>query len=186
MIYMIEINYTDAASESEWDEWYEVYLRELVTVPGIDTAQRFRGDNTSAHRHLAVYTFAGLSVYSEPRYHEIGGGGFASAKWRQHIKRRRNLYDGLDYVPKVTPASRLIVTEEEPAKLGLPDILFVDLAVKDMRAVQADPNHPLSRQVPFENDPPRRFLSVVPAGRAAELAANPAIDIYRPSSEYLT
>ncbi len=185
MIYMIEINYTDPASEPEWDEWYEVYLRELVTVPGIDTAQRFRGDNATARRHLAVYTFDGLSVYSEPRYHEIGGGGFASAKWRAHIKRRRNLYEGLAYVPQVTPDSRLIVTEVEPATLGLPDIMFVALAVKDMRAVQADPNHPLSKQVPFENDPLRRFVAIVPAARAAELAGNPAIDVYRPSSEYL-
>ena len=105
MIYMIEIDYADPASEAEWNAWYDTYLRDLVTVPGIETAQRFRGITTAAKAHLAVYTLASLSVYGEPRYREIGGGGHASAAWRAHIRRRRNLYAGIDRVPEVTAGS---------------------------------------------------------------------------------
>ena len=70
MIYMIEIDYADPASEAEWNAWYDTYLRDLVTVPGIDTGQRFRGITPRRKAHLAVYTLASLAVYGEPRYRE--------------------------------------------------------------------------------------------------------------------
>ena len=103
MIYMIEIDYADPASEAEWNAWYDGYMRDMVSVPGILTGQRFVAVTPGARRYLAVYALAGTSVYGDPRYKAVGGGGFASTKWRAHIRRRRNLYDGIDHVPDVTP-----------------------------------------------------------------------------------
>jgi hypothetical protein len=185
MIYIIEINYTDPQSEADWNAWYEGYLREMVTVPGILTAQRFLGENAAARKHLAVYTLAGLSVYAEPRYKEVGGGGFASAKWKANIKRRRNLYDGVELVPEVRDGSRLLMTETEPVALDLADVLFVPVEVTDMRAAQADPGSSVFGQVPFDNDPGRRHLAIVPADRASDVAERGTIAVYRPSSPRL-
>lgn len=185
MIYMIEIDYADPRSEAEWNAWYDGYLRDLVTVPGILTAQRFIGENASSRGHLAVYTFAGLSVYAEPRYKEVGGGGFASAKWKAHIRRRRNLYDGVDFVPEVNAGSRLLMTENEPEAPDLPDVFFVPVEVMDMRAAQADPDSAVFGQVPFDNDPPRRFVAIAPADRAADFGQRGTIAVYRPSSPRL-
>lgn len=185
MIYIIEINYTDPESEAEWNSWYDGYLRDLATVPGILTAQRFVGDNAAARRHLAIYTFAGLSVYSEPRYKRLGGGGFASARWKANIQRRRNLYDGDLFLPRVTDGARLLITETEPETLDLADALFATVEVADMRAAQADPASPVFGQVPFDNRPARRHLAVLSADRATALAASDKVAVYRPSSPRL-
>jgi hypothetical protein len=187
MIYMIEIDYGDPASEAEWNAWYEAYLRDLVTVPGIDTAQRFRGENAAARKHLAVYTVASLSVYSDPRYAAVGGGGRASSRWKAHISRRRNLYHGLAWAPEVRDSHRLVVTETSPKELGLADILFVPLEILSMRAKAAEAGSALAGQALFDDDPPRRFVAVAAARLVAkaELASRPDVAIYRPSSSWL-
>ena len=187
MIYMIEIDYADPASEAEWNAWYDTYLRDLVTVPGIETAQRFRGITRAAKAHLAVYTLASLSVYGEPRYREIGGGGHASAAWRAHIRRRRNLYAGVDRVPEVTAGSVLLVTEDEPRSLGLADILFVPLEIVDMKALAAKEGSPLAGQVPFDGEPRRRYVAIAEEGAAtrAGLTRSERLAVYRPSSPRL-
>jgi hypothetical protein len=41
MIHMVDHVYTDPATEGAWHEWYAGYLRKLISVPGIHTAQRF-------------------------------------------------------------------------------------------------------------------------------------------------
>ena len=42
MIYTVELNYSDPATTKEWNAWYETYLRQLVSLDGLDTAQRFQ------------------------------------------------------------------------------------------------------------------------------------------------
>ena len=42
MIYMVDHVYTDPTTEQGWHDWYAGYLRKLVAVPGIHTAQRFK------------------------------------------------------------------------------------------------------------------------------------------------
>jgi hypothetical protein len=187
MIYMIEIDYDDPASEAEWNAWYDGYLRDLVTVPGIDTAQRFRGENDAARKHLAVYTFASLSVYSDPRYAAVGGGGRASSRWKAHISRRRNLYEGLAWVPEVRDSHRLLVTEAEPEALALADVLFVPLEILSMRARAAEAGGALAGQVPFDDDPPRRYVAIAANDVVvrAGVAARNDVAIYRPSSPWL-
>ena len=42
MIYTVELNYSNPATTKEWNAWYETYLRQLVSLDGLDTAQRFQ------------------------------------------------------------------------------------------------------------------------------------------------
>ena len=42
MIYTVELNFSDPARTGEWNAWYESYLKKLITLPGLSTAQRFR------------------------------------------------------------------------------------------------------------------------------------------------
>ena len=42
VIYAVELNFSDPARAEEWHAWYETYLAQLVLVPGLSTAQRFR------------------------------------------------------------------------------------------------------------------------------------------------
>ena len=41
MIYMVDHVYADPATEAQWHAWYSEYLKQLVAVPGIHSAQRF-------------------------------------------------------------------------------------------------------------------------------------------------
>ena len=45
MIYTVELNYSDPSTADEWSAWYETYLRQLVSLDGLDTAQRFRAQS---------------------------------------------------------------------------------------------------------------------------------------------
>jgi hypothetical protein len=185
MIYIIEIDYTDPATEAEWDAWYHTYVRDLVTVPGIATGQRFVAASPAEYRHLAIYTLESLAVYESPRYREIGGGGTASAKWRSHIRRRRNLFNGIGRVPEATVGETvLLVTESEPRTLSLKDVLFTRLDVLDMAVVASEPGSALRNQVPFDGEPKVRCVAMAPraAAEAAGLTAREDLAVYEPSA----
>jgi hypothetical protein len=182
MIYMIEIDYADPASEPEWSAWYDTYLKQLVTVPGIETAQRLWSDSPGARRHLAIYTLESPAVYESAEYRAVGGGGNASAKWRSHIRRRRNLFDGLARVPEVSADGVLLMTEADPAALDVPDMLFVQLDTADMAAAQKREGSLLAQQVPFDSTP-RRFIALARSAAVAAggLDGRADIAIYRPA-----
>jgi hypothetical protein len=189
MIYMIEIDYTDRATEDEWDAWYHTYVRDLVTVPGIATGQRFIAASLTPYRHVAVYTLESLSVYEHPRYREVGGGGKASARWRSHIRRRRNLFNGMDRVPEAAVGeTALLVTEQEPSSLGLKDILFARLDVVDMEEISRRPGSALRDQVPFDGEPKTRYVAMTPLAltRAVGLTARSDVAVYEPSGRRAT
>ncbi len=56
MIYMVELNYSDPSTVTESSAWYDTYLQQLVTVPGLLTAQRYRAvnGNSAAWQYLAI------------------------------------------------------------------------------------------------------------------------------------
>ena len=56
MIYMVDHIFADPALEPAWHEWYSGYLRKLVSVPGIHTAQRFKAIGHAPSRYLAMYS----------------------------------------------------------------------------------------------------------------------------------
>ena len=65
MIYTVELNFSDPAREEEWNAWYETYLAQLVSVPGLSTAQRFRAVAPGAQpwEYLALYSVTSLDVF---------------------------------------------------------------------------------------------------------------------------
>ena len=82
MIYTVESNFSDPGREVEWNAWYETYLTQLVSLPGLTTAQRFRAltPGTPAWAYLAIYSVASLAVFASEAYRGIGGGGQASRR----------------------------------------------------------------------------------------------------------
>jgi hypothetical protein len=131
MLYTVELNFSDPARADEWNAWYETYLRKLITLPGLSTAQRFRAVEAGAQKweYLALYSVASLAVYETDAYRAIGGGGQASQHYKGLITRRRNVYAGVERMPEVTGAGRIVLCEDAPYGPDVPDLLFVPLQV---------------------------------------------------------
>ena len=129
MIYTVELNFSDPGREVEWNAWYETYLTQLVSLPGLTTAQRFRAltSGTPAWTYLAIYSVASLEVFASEAYRGIGGGGQASIRFREAIRRRRNVYAGIERFPAISEAGCVVLCDGTSPLKELPDCLFVPL-----------------------------------------------------------
>ena len=176
MIYTVELNFSDAAREHEWNTWYETYLAQLVLVPGIDSAQRFRAVTPGAQswRYLAVYSIDSLDLYTSEAYLSIGGGGNASVRFKDAISRRRNVYQGIERFPEITATGRVALCEDAPHGFDLDDILFQPLtAAAGRRKAGA---------TELDGVPVRRAIAVTDAAVANRhnLAAMDGLAVYAP------
>ncbi len=118
MIYMVDHVYTDPTTEQAWHEWYTGYLRKLISVPGIHSAQRFRAVGCTPSRYLAMYSIASADVYSSEAYKSIGGGGSQSARFHSAYQLwNRNLFDAVSReairAPVVPDGQRVLVFDRE-------------------------------------------------------------------------
>jgi hypothetical protein len=176
MIYTVELNFSDHARESEWKAWYETYLTQLVTVPGINTAQRFRAlePNNVTWEYLALYSIESLAAYESEAYRNIGGGGNASIRFKEAISRRRNVYEGIEHVPEVTENGRILLCEDAPNGIDLPDILFTPLVTAAGRQKAG--------ATELDGQPTRRSIAVSNAESVASLGLNAmeGIAVYAP------
>jgi hypothetical protein len=163
MIFMSQSGITDAQRQAEWDQWYIAHLQVMLTVKGIDSAQRFtllQGENAPS---LAVYTIASPDVFQDAYYLRIRGMG----EWRPLIDRRhyrRNLFAGLDTAPEVPVASVLLVADRERPETGLAGLAWTWLEA-----------------VALDREPPYRGLAVVSSVDARRVQGA-AIASYRPVS----
>jgi hypothetical protein len=123
MIYLVEINFSDPVSEPEWDEWYKLHLRSMITVPGILTAQRFRASGDAPYRYLAAYAVSSIDVFSSDAYRSNGGAGRASLRWKNYISRRRVAYSGIDWLPEVSDETAVLLGDGT-GKADLKDVLL--------------------------------------------------------------
>lgn len=161
MIFMSQSGITDAAQQAAWDQWYLTHLQIMLTVNGIDSAQRFmliQGQNSPS---LALYTVASAEVFQDAYYLSIRGMG----EWLALIDRRyyhRNLFAGLDVAPDVPETSLLLVADREQ-----PEPMLAGITSTWLEAVALD------------RTPPYRGIAVVSRADAARL---PRVDIasYRP------
>lgn len=163
MLYTVELNFSDAGRADEWNAWYETYLKKLITLPGLTTAQRFRAVEKTAQKweYLALYSVASLDVYATDAYRAIGGGGQASLHFKGLITRRRNVYEGVARMPEVTGEGRVLLCEDAPHGLDLPDVMFVPL-----RAASGRQKAGLTE---LDGEPAQRALAVTDAGTVARL-----------------
>jgi hypothetical protein len=129
MIYTVELNYSDPSTVNDWNAWYETYLCQLVSLDGLDTAQRFRAQSpdTQFWEYLAIYTVPNLDVYETETYRAIGGGGNASKAYHHAISRRRNVYNGVARMPEVNDDTCVLFCEDAADGIDLPGVLFVPL-----------------------------------------------------------
>lgn len=117
MIYLVECDFTDAAREAEWNEWYSPHLNDLLSIPGFSTAQRFRSLGDGAPRYRALYAVGSPEIFTSPGYVGRSFGRFPE-RWRALITNwRRNLLDGLSVPPDVHD-DECLVTVEPPAAVG--------------------------------------------------------------------
>src|SRR5207253_10428706 len=151
------------ARAEEWHAWYETYLAQLVLVPGLSTAQRFRAvaPRTPSWAYVALYSVASLDVFASDAYRRIGGGGQASARFKEAIRRRRNVYAGIERVPEVTDAGCVVLCDDMRHTWHLADCLFVPLKAAAGRG-QPCP-------AALGGEPSRRALGVIAAANGGRL-----------------
>lgn len=176
MIYMVELNFNDPAREDEWNAWYETYLTQLVSLPGLSTAQRFRAMTPGAQPwdYLALYSLASLDVFESDAYRKMGGGGNASARFKDAIRRRRNVYMGVGQVPAVTDSGRIVLCEDAPSGFDLDDCLFVLL--------EATAGRQQAGATKLDGEPARRAMAIIGAETANShrLRATEGLAVYAP------
>ena len=111
---MVDHVYTDPATEPAWHEWYAGYLKKLVSVPGLHSAQRFKALGCTPSRYLAMYSIDSGDVYTSDAYKNMGGGGSQSARFHSAYQLwTRNLFDGAARAPVVQDAQRVLVFDRE-------------------------------------------------------------------------
>ena len=124
MIYMVDHVYADPATEPAWHEWYASYLRKLVSVPGLRSAQRFKALGCTPSRYLAMYSIESADVFTSGAYKGIGGGGSQSARFHPAYRLwTRNLFDAVPqrgaqsmaavFAPAVRNGQRVLVFDRD-------------------------------------------------------------------------
>jgi hypothetical protein len=164
MIYMVEHTFSMPQLEDEWNAWYAGNLQVLLSVPGIESAQRFRIPNTEPPRYMAMYTVAGPEVFDTEAYRSAGGGGANSVRFRPAYQVWiRNIFAGIDVAPDVKAGERLISID-------------ADRALDDLPGVALE----WGRSVALHRTTPLRGLAVVPAATARNLLTRPGLTVYEP------
>src|SRR5688572_13613675 len=125
MIYMVDHVFGDPALEPAWHEWYAGYLKKLLSVPGIHTAQRFKAIGCTPSRYLAMYSIESADVYTSEAYKGIGGGGSQSARFHPAYRLwTRNLFDGAVRAPAVLEGQTVLVLDA-PQPHGRGNLLWL-------------------------------------------------------------
>jgi len=110
MIFMSQSGITDPERQAEWHRWYRGHLQVMLTVNGIDSAQRFTLMHGEYAPSLAIYTVASPAIFQDAYYLRIRGMG----EWLPLIDRRyyrRTLFAGLNAAPDVPDADVLLVAD---------------------------------------------------------------------------
>lgn len=163
MIFMSQSGLLNAEKEAEWDEWYVEHLRIMLTVDGINDAQRFKTRDEGHPPSLAMYSLTSAAVFEDPYYQKIRGMG----PWLPLIDRRfyrRNLFEGMASLPEVPEGESLWVVDRDRADLVLPGVNFSWLKCVDID---------LSTQY--------RGLAVMPLDHNVGPAREAGVAIYLPS-----
>ncbi|RPI44465.1 MAG: hypothetical protein EHM59_12780 [Betaproteobacteria bacterium] len=163
MIFMSQSGLTDPGREGDWDLWYLEHLRVMVSVDGVDSAQRFKTSSPGYSPSLAMYSMRSAAVFQDPYYLSIRGlGEFLPLIDRRHY--HRNLFAGLDSAPAVA-ADEILLVWDAAAPRESPGVAFSWLEA-----------------VAIDRSTPYRGVAVVTATQARELALAGGIARYVPAS----
>ena len=100
MIFMSQSSITDLTLSDEWSKWYVEHLEIMLTVNGIDSAERFTTDSQGWPFSLAMYSIRSPEIFEDPYYLKIRGMG----TWAPLIDKnyyQRNLFSGREVAPKL-------------------------------------------------------------------------------------
>lgn len=118
MLYMVDVDFAQAALQAEWDAWYMRHIEVLLSVPGVRTAQRFKCLTRCPSPYLTIYSVGSARVFESEGYREQGGRG-STGKWQPFMTNwHRNLFDGLAVAPAVSEQMHLLVTESQPDEIA--------------------------------------------------------------------
>ena len=163
MIYMVEMDFRDAAREHDWHTWYLEHATKLIlTVPGFRGSQRFRALTATPSPWLALHDVVGPEVFASPQY-AANGGPASTGEWKdRHTHWYRNLFDGVDVVPAV-PANAHLLMAEGDAQLPF------DLPSTKLTSAGLDKSSA------------RRAIAIVPEGRLmAAMLVLPGVRVFKP------
>ena len=167
MIFMSQSGITDPAQQAAWDHWYQGHLAVMLTVNGIESAQRFTLIEGAFAPSLALYTITSPAVFQDARYLRIRGMG----PWLPLIDQRyyrRTLFAGLDIAPAVSDTGVLLVTDR-----AQPEPILGGIAWTWLEAVALD------------RAPPFRGLAVVSRADARRVQGV-GISSYQPITAQLS
>ena len=122
MIFMSQSSITDLTLSDEWSKWYVEHLEIMLTVNGIDSAERFTTDSQGWPFSLAMYSIRSPEIFEDPYYLKIRGMG----TWAPLIDKnyyQRNLFSGRDVAPKLSKDEVLLVTNQSTP---IPDLLDLE------------------------------------------------------------
>ncbi|MGH8667266.1 MAG: hypothetical protein ACREUX_23650 [Burkholderiales bacterium] len=161
MIFMSQSGLTDPARESDWDAWYIEHLRVMVSVEGVESAQRFKTASPGHPPSTAMYSMQSAAVFQDPYYLSVRGlGEFLPLIDRRYY--RRNLFAGLDLAP-VVASDQVMLIWDAAAPCAVPGV--------DFRWLEA---------VAVDKSTPYRGIAVIPAEHAAALRDRADIACYVP------
>jgi hypothetical protein len=131
MIFMSQSGLIDPARKADWDVWYLEHLRIMVSVAGVESAQRFMTTTRDHPPSLAMYSVESAGVFEDPYYLSIRGLG----EFRDLVDRRfyrRNLFAGLDLAPTVDEGQSLLVWDaSEPQAANELNFIWLEAVAID-------------------------------------------------------
>jgi len=163
---MSQSSITDMKLSDEWSQWYVEHLEIMLTVNGIDSAERFISDSPGWSFSLAMYSIRSPEIFQDPYYLKIRGMG----SWAPLIDKnyyQRNLFSGSDVAPKVSKDEVLLVTNQ-----STPIPNFMNLEWDWLKSVGLDQSTPYRGIKVIK---PESFIEL------EKLTKNSNIGIYRPT-----
>src|SRR5574341_2069582 len=136
MIYMVELALLETARRAEWDIWYAVHQRRLLSIPGFRASQRFETIHAAESPFVALHEVDSPDIFAGTDYRAKGGPN-NTGEWQVKMGRwHRNLFPTA-HTPDVPRDARLVVVEEDSDST-----LTEHLSVSWMEAVGLDRSVP--------------------------------------------
>ena len=93
--YMVELAFPFADERAGFDEFYSSHISMLLSIEGLNTAQRFEATHKAAAPFMAVYSLANEKVLQSPGYTSRAGPNSVSEHYRpKMLNWKRNLVTG--------------------------------------------------------------------------------------------
>lgn len=121
MIFMSQSSIIDLTLSDDWSKWYVEHLEIMLTVNGIDSAERYTTDSQGWPFSLAMYSIRSPEIFQDPYYLKIRGMG----SWSPLIDKnyyQRNLFSGREVAPKLSKDEVLLVTNQSAPISSLLDL----------------------------------------------------------------